>query len=94
VVSAEGFDNLLEDERSPAGREFPPDYQPYYVPDGPDRVRRVPRAQAAGRGVDGRFIMRVGVPEQPKTVKLTLIVANEDNVIVSKEVQVRIVPAE
>jgi hypothetical protein len=60
-----------------------------YVPDGPDRVRSVHASE-----VDGRFIIQVRVPDQPETRKMTLIAATEDNVIVTKEVEVRIVPAQ
>jgi hypothetical protein len=41
---------------------------------------------------DGRFILRLGVPEQPTTRKVTLIAASEDNVIVTKEADITFTP--
>lgn len=58
------------------------------VPDGPERTRRV-RASAEN---DGRFILELRVPEQPITTTATLIAFNEDNVIVTKEIEVTITP--
>ena len=88
------YANLLQGEGSPAGREFAPGTEPIYVPDGADRVRVVKRSEATAQGIDGRFIMRVLVPDEPTTLKLTMIAATEDNLIVTKDVEVRIVPQE
>ncbi len=41
---------------------------------------------------DGRFILELRVLEQPVTTTATLIAYNEDNVIVTKEIEVTITP--
>jgi len=43
---------------------------------------------------DGRFILELRVPEREETHKVTLVAASEDNVIVTKQIEVKIVPAE
>ena len=89
-----GYGNMLESLMAPETCEYPPGTVPIYVPDGPDRVRVVKRSEAAAEGIDGRFIMRIVVPDEAKTLKLTMIAATEDNLIVTKDVEVRIVPQE
>jgi len=60
------------------------------VPVDSDRIRSLP----ASAENDGRFILRVRIPQERRTDRLTLIAVNEDNVIVAGELQVTIVPAE
>ena len=94
ATTGAGNRNLLQDALSPIGREFSDSAPPIYVPDGPDRVRVVKRSEAATQGIDGRFIMQIAVPDEAKTLKLTMIAATEDNLIVTKDVEVRVVPEE
>jgi hypothetical protein len=60
------------------------------VPDEAGRARPMPPSAEN----DGRFILSVRVPQEPTTEKLTLVAATEDNLIVTKELEVKIVPAD
>ena len=60
------------------------------VPEGDHSTMREKSAEN-----DGRFLVELHrLPSEATTRKVTLVAASEDNVIVTKEVQVQIVPAE
>ena len=59
-----------------------------YVP--VSHTRAQVRAKTPSR--DGRFILRVSVPDEPVTCKLTMTVVNDDNLVVTKEETIQIVP--
>jgi len=51
------------------------------------------RMRSASPQDDGRFILRiVRIPDQPTTCKATMIVANDDNLIVTKQATIQIAP--